>query len=246
MANRLAHSAGAILAALMLGGPERTAAAAETIYLPCAAFAPGNSWRYSEKSSHGSSISTSTVSFVQVNDISINERKTLSPLVHEGGRSTLPDVDQRIRRKLVRAGDTVYLAGYTMELKAAGTLESRTSIAPGAGAPECGELPATTQYDQTTFLHGDTTRQRVRVLTTLVGPARVVVPAGSFDTIAVRRIYTTTHVAGGAAYAQSSTLRVEMVIYAAEEVGVVRTETKTELESSRSSGTTELLSYRVR
>jgi hypothetical protein len=233
------------LATLALIGIDRAAGATDAIFLPCATFSSGNSWRYSEKAEHGSTVSTSTVSFVQGDQISINERKTISPRIHGDGRSPLPDADQLVRKKLSRSGNTVYLTSYTMELKAAATLESRTVLGPGEGAAECGDLPATAQYDQTTFLNGRTTRERVKVVTTLVGPARSVVPAGAFDTIAVRRNYTITHVSGFSG-PRPPTLRIEMLIYSAESVGVVRTETTTEQPDIRTSATTELLSYQLK
>jgi len=233
------------LAALFLVGTDHAAAATDAVFLPCAAFSSGNSWRYSEKAEHGSTISTSTVSFVQGDQISINERKTISPRVYGDGHSPLPDADQFVRKKLSRSANTVHLASYTMELKAAGTLESRTSLGPGEGAPECGDLPATAQYDQTTFFHGKTTRERVKVVTTLVGPAHIVVPAGAFDTVAVRRIYTITHVTGFSG-PRPPVLRIDMLIYAADKVGVVRTETTTEQPEIGTSATTELLSYQLK
>lgn len=233
------------LAAVLLVGTDSLAAATDAVDLPCAAFSSGNSWRYSEKAEHGSTVGTSTVSFVQGNQISINERKTISPRIYADGHSRLPDADQFVRKKLSRSPNTVYLTSYTMELKAAGTFESRTSLGPGEGAAECGELPAIAQYDQTTFVNGRTTRERVKVVTTLVGPARVVVPAGAFDTVAVRRIYTITHVSGVSG-PRPPTLRIEMLIYAADNVGVVRTETTTEQPEIRTSTTTELLSYQVK
>lgn len=233
------------LAAVLLAGMGHAAAATDGIYLPCAAFSPGSWWRYSEKTEHGSTSSTSTVSFVQGAQISINERRTVSQRIYADGSSRLPDADQFVRRKLSRSANTVYLASYTMELMAAGTFESRTTLGPGEGAAECGELPAMAQYDQTTSVNGKTTRERVKVLTTLVGPARVVVPAGAFDTVAVRRIYTITH-ATGFSGTRPPTLRIEMLIYAADKVGVVRKETTTEQPEMRNSSTTDLLGYELK
>lgn len=224
-----------------LSGPVCAGTPAETVYLPCQAFFPGNSWRYAEKAADESTSIVSKVSSVQVDNILINEQRTISlrgPRPHR-------NVEQLISRKLRRSDGTVYLTALTEELRAPAKFESRTSFEPRSGVPECGDLPAKMQYDQINVVHGNTIRQHVTVQTTSVGPAHVVVPAGAFDTIAVKREYSATPTTGPAA-SRGQPLRTEMLIYAAEDIGVVRIETKIETAKSTRSTTTELVSFRKR
>jgi len=197
--------------------------AADTVYLPCPDYKPGNSWRFSEQSSHFPSENVTTVLSVDGDSIVVGEVKKITPVPDRQIRGTIPAAQQQTQMMLLRRGNTVYRTAFSMEMAQTGQVNMKATIGPEAGMHECGDLPRSASYEQTMAMMGQTSGQQITIVNEPVGRKKVRVPAGDFDTVVVKRVATTSAPSiPGRPSPPAPT--VTSVYYAAEGVGTVKIE----------------------
>lgn len=215
-------------ASLAVSSWQPAAIAADTVYLPCPDYKPGNSWRYREQNPRLPATNVVTVLSVQGDSISVGEKKVMTPTAPPGFKGTVPVAEQLAQKSLKRVGRTMFLRDMTMEMSQRGQMTAKLAYNPGEEPAECGDLPKSATTSQSVAVMGQNNTQRSTTVTEAMGRKRIQVPAGEFDTYIVKRV-TTSQYDTDMSPQTPAPPTITMIYYAAEGVGTVRTEITTEM-----------------